>query len=226
MDLPTLSMISGGLCADFDEPIVLQRSQENYIYELPLELQGKIVKDMFNFVVHEYENSKKCVDQKKLEKYILSIPILLGIKFVDELCQWQRVCWNKIGNKQFVAQQLFVLPRQAKDVFTRLAERSSFDEYDICANDYKIITEMSNKEITKGLCLRVKNLNPVLDCVRYTSVFGFTILAIINPLILNIHIMHIKYWKKIHWFFLFGCYANLGTFLVSHYLIKPKQVQL
>ena len=112
MDLPTLSLVSSALCDDCEEPIVLRRSQENYIDELPLELQGKIIKDFFNLIISEDKKSKKCTDQRQLEEHTLHVPVFLGVKCAQEFYQLQKMCQHKIGNKRFLAQELFALPRE------------------------------------------------------------------------------------------------------------------
>jgi hypothetical protein len=201
---------------DFKEPIVLQRSYENYVDELAFELQGKIVKDMFNFVVHQNKKSKKYIDQKKLEKYILHIPILLGIKFVDELSQWQKICQNKIGNRKLIAQDLFSLPNKERDVFMRVANRSLFRAGDIDGDDFRIIVDMTNKNVRRGLSFSVNYLKPALDYTKNVSSLA-TFFGMLNFLImLNIPVKYEKRCKGLLiYVFVGNCVILVPCFIMT-----------
>jgi hypothetical protein len=202
MDLPTFSLVSTIICDDFEE------SKINYIDELPLELHGKIVKNIFDLVVHKDEGCKKYIDQEKLKKYIQNIPLFLGIKVAHEFSQFQEICQYKIGFKKFNARQLFVLPCQQRDLFMRIANRSVFEEGDMYVDDKKIIDNMPS-DIKKGLCLTINRASPALIYTKNASVLGIflgisSLLAMLN--------IPTKYEKKYKWLFSRGF---LGSYVTS-----------
>lgn len=214
MDLPTLSLMSSALCDDIEEPIVLRRSQENYIDKLPLELQGKIIKDFFNLIISEDKKSQKCTDQKQLEEHTLHVSVFLGVKCAQEFYQLQKMCQHKIGRKRFLAQELFVLLREQRDVFIRISDHSLFYEGDICADDYKIITEMASENIKKGLVLRVNHTNPTLNRIKVASHLS----AILGGLCFLVTLNFTKYGSKIEAFFVFDLCVSTAIFIVCQCL--------
>ncbi len=130
--------------------------QKNYIDKLPLELQGKIIKDVFNLIIFEDDKSKKHTDQHQLEEYVLHIPLILGIKCAQGFYQLQKMCQDEIGSKRFLAQELFVLPRKHQDIFIRMANPSkirSFIGINIGRDDFMELMAIENKSIKKGLQL-------------------------------------------------------------------------
>lgn len=143
--------------------------KKNYIDELPLELQGKIIKDVFNLVIHEDDKSKKRIDQEKLSEYVLHIPLILGIKCAQEFCQFQKMCQDEIGGKSFLAQELYCLPREPRDIFVRMANRSKiklFIEGNIDDDDFENLVAMKNEDIKKGLKLAtVRKGKKLLYCI-------------------------------------------------------------
>jgi hypothetical protein len=127
---------------------------KSYMGNLPLELQGTIVKNVFNLVIHEDEKLKKCFDQKKLREYVLNVPMLLGIKCTQEFHRLQTMCRNEIGGKRFLAHEFFCLRREHRDIFIRMANRSGikkFIEGNVDVDDFRTIKVMENEDIKKGL---------------------------------------------------------------------------
>jgi len=104
MDMITLSNMCSDICG-----LKRPRAQEEAVNfnGLPLELHGKIVKEALNLI-----DTSKDIDQKELEKYILKIPMDLGIKFVREYNACQKVCWYNIGDQKFLVYELFCSPVQ------------------------------------------------------------------------------------------------------------------
>src|SRR4030095_13573230 len=145
---------------------------------LPIELHSKIIKSIFNCVIHQYEASKKDIDQKKLEAYVLKTPIELGVKFVNEFDYLQTLCQSKIGNKQFLARQLFVLSREERDIFIGIANRSVFLKGNVSEQDYKILQMTAKKDILKGLTLKVNYINRTAEYLDH----GATVILLIGAL--------------------------------------------
>jgi len=132
------------------------KKKENFFNILPSELRNRITEDVFHFIIDEDEDLKKCFDCRKWEQHVLHVPLLLGMKFIQEFYQLQRMCQREIGFKKFSARQLFVLPREQKDIFIRMAKRSevkSFIEGNIDVNDFKTLMAVENEDIKKGLKL-------------------------------------------------------------------------
>ena len=122
---------------------------------LPLELRAKVAENIIDLTIHEYEKTKECIDQEKWKKYNLN-ELLLGIECAQEFHTLQKMCQHKIGGKKFLAQELFALPCNQRDVFMRMANRSCFKmevEGNVALADYNIIRTMENEHITKGLKL-------------------------------------------------------------------------
>ena len=131
--------------------------RENPFNMLPLELRGRIIKDVFNLIIHEDKKVKSCIDQEKLEKYVLRVPTWLGIQCIQEFRQLQEICQNKIGDKTMLPHQLFVLDRKYRDIFIRMANRSWLSELEgnIDRDDLKKLMAIEDKDIKKGLVLKV-----------------------------------------------------------------------
>lgn len=140
---------------------------------LPLELHGKIIKTIFNLVLDKNQESKKHSNQKIVQDFGLGIPILLGVKFCNEFYQMQKICAEEIGGKKFLAQELFVLPRQEKEVFIRMAHYPILASGNIRSDDYAIIKKMSQENIKKGLKLKVNLIDEKLDCINNCSSMSF-----------------------------------------------------
>jgi hypothetical protein len=133
------------------------QKRENPFNMLPLELRGRIIKDVFNLIIHEDKRVKPCVDQKKLEEHTLKVPMFLGLQCIQEFRELQKICQNKIGNKTMRPDLLFVMDRKYRDIFIRMANRSGFRsefEGNVSRDDFKAIMAMENNDIKKGLKLR------------------------------------------------------------------------
>ena len=133
-------------------------AMDNPFNMLPLELHGRIIKTVLNLIIHEDNRSRKATDQKKLKKHHLHMPIALGIQFTQEFSQLQKICQKEIGRKKFLAQELFILPREQKDVFVRMANRSNFRtdfEGNIDNADLMTLIAIEDENIKKGLDLHV-----------------------------------------------------------------------
>lgn len=131
---------------------------ELQIHNWPLELQGKLIKNVFNLIVFEDDRSKKHIDQKKLKKYVLQVPLLLGAQCAQEFYQLQQLCKNEIGGKKFLAQELFGLSRQKKDILICVANRFYLTRClngDISLADYKTLMPINNKHVALGLELLI-----------------------------------------------------------------------
>lgn len=132
-----------------------------FINELPLEVQNKIIKNVFDLMITEDEYVKASFDQKKLEKHHLRIPMTLGITYAQEFHQLQKICQKEIGGKKFLPQELFILPCNERDIFIRMAERANRSgirlefEGNISRNDLKTLMAIEDKNIKKGLELKV-----------------------------------------------------------------------
>lgn|GEM_PF-3858845 len=172
MNITTLSTVNNTQSKKASLSKTHKKTHSGYFDELPLEVQGKIVKNIFNLVIHKDDQSKKYSDHVILERYGLAIPILLGLKFSYEFFQLQRNCKWKIGGKKFVAQELFVLSHEEKAVFERMAKHPFLASGNIMPGDYAIIKEMNNEDIKKGLDLRVNYNNETLDCMSNCGFFG------------------------------------------------------
>jgi len=136
---------------------------------LPIELHSKIIKNIFNCVIYQHEALKKDIDQKILEAYILKIPIELGVKFVNEFDYLQTLCQSKIGDKQFSARELFILPQEERAVFIRMRNRSMFLKGNISKHDYKILKMMENKDVLKGLQLKVNFMDSKIEYLEHVA---------------------------------------------------------
>lgn len=145
---------------------------------LPIELHGIIIKNLFSCVIYNDEELKKDIDQKKLEAYVLKTPIELGVKFVNEFDCLQTLCQSRIGNKQFLARQLFVLSREERDVFIGIANRSVFLSGNIGEQDYSVLKKMHNQDLIKGLRLKVNYLNRTVEYLGH----GATMILLIGAL--------------------------------------------
>lgn len=143
--------------------------------KLPVEVQGKIIKTIFNLVIDKNQESKKHSNQKIVQAFGLSIPIFLGVKFCNEFYQMQNFCDEEIGGKKFLAQELFVLPRQEKEVFIRMAHYPILASGNISSEDYVIIKKMSQNDIKKGLRLKVNLVEERLDCINNASYIGIAL---------------------------------------------------
>lgn len=133
-----------------------------YLDQLPLDVQGKIIKNVFELLIHE----NNCFEKEKLKKFVLHVPILLGLQFSDEYLCTQRISQSKICGKNFSAQELFCLPQEQRDVFIRMANRPFFRRGNIDESDYQIIKDMDKKSIQAGLLLEVRPDSPfsLRDC--------------------------------------------------------------
>src|SRR5260221_4168738 len=133
------------------------QKKENPFNMLPLELRGRIIKDVFNLIIYEDKKVKTCIDQKKLGKYALRMPIWLGIECIQEFRELQKICQKRIGNKTFLPHQLFCLDRKYREIFIRMANRSGVRqefEGNLDEADFKGIMAMEDKDIKKDLSLR------------------------------------------------------------------------
>lgn len=152
------------------------QKRENCFDKLPLELHGKVIKNIFSLIIREDEQVEICIDQKKLKKYRLQhVQILLGIEYAQQYYLVQKACQNKIGDKTFLAPELFVLPREQRDVFIRIANRGFFvsvSEGDLSGDDYKILEAMKNENTKKGLTLRLLEGNKITSYTRATGAGG------------------------------------------------------
>jgi len=136
---------------------------------LPIELHSKIIKNIFKCVICQHEASKKDIDQKTLEAYILTIPIELGVKFVNEFDYLQTLCQSRIGDKQFLARQLFILPQKERAVFIRMRNRSMLLKGNVSEHDYKTLKMMENKDVLKGLKLRVNFMDSKIEYLEHVA---------------------------------------------------------
>lgn len=120
-----------------------------------------------------------------MEKCGLEIPLLLGVKFAHEFLKVQKICAREIGNKKFLAQELFVLPRKEREAFIRMAKHSFFASGNIRPDDYEIIKKMSQEDIKKGLNLHVNFMDKDVDYmgnVGYTSfIVGSLVQVCLGP---------------------------------------------
>jgi len=156
----------------FKESII---QNNGYFDTLPLEVQGKIIKTILNLVLDKNQDSKKHSNQKIVQDFGLGIPILLGVKFCNEFYQMQKICAWEIGGKKFLAQELFVLPRQEKEVFIRMAHYPMLASGNIRFDDYVIIEKMSQNDIKKGLRLKVNLIDEKLDYINNASYISFIV---------------------------------------------------
>jgi hypothetical protein len=147
--------------------------QQGYGDQLPLVVQGAIIKNVFNLVAQ-----KKRINQKNLEEYVLEIPLALGCKFIGEFVQMQKICEEPICGKFFLPHELFCLPRNEKDVFIRMAYRPWIQGGNSDNADYKIIKKMSRLDLKKGLCLKVLPDDKVIrlcDKIKHIGVIGIAV---------------------------------------------------
>ncbi len=133
------------------EKIPLELQMHNW----PADVLAKIADNIIDLTIHEYEKTKECIDQKKYQKYNLN-KLLLGIECAQEFHQLQKMCQHKIGNKKFLAQELFSLPREQQEIIIRMANRSmikSFAGGNVGINDFNKLMAIENKNLRKGLKL-------------------------------------------------------------------------
>jgi hypothetical protein len=152
--------------------ITREIAKEGSFYELLPELRGRIIKDIFNLIIHEEAQDKAFINQNKLDECKLCIPVFLGLKCVREFSQLQNQCKQEIGGKTFAARELFVLPRKERGVFMRIANRGFLEymcEGDLSDDDYKILETMENENIKKGLTLRLLQGNKITSYTRSVS---------------------------------------------------------
>lgn len=145
-------------------------SQQCSAQQMPLVVQGAIVKNIFNLV-----EQKKCINQDSLEKYVLEIPLDLGCKFIGEFVQMQKICGTLCGGKNLLPHELFCLPRNERDVFIRMANRPFIEGGNIDHADYEILIKISHPELIKGLCLKVLPDNKVVklcEKIKHIGVLG------------------------------------------------------
>ncbi len=167
------------------------QKKENLFDELPLELHTKIIKTIFSLIIREDDDSdehreaiNKCfnriiprehIDQKKLDQYVLYIPIPLGVALTYKFHQLQEMCQNEIGGKKLGARELFVLPREQQDVFIRMASRGFLkrvSEGDLSTDDYKVLEVMKDEGIKKGLKLKLLHGNKTVSYMRPIGILG------------------------------------------------------
>ena len=150
---------------------------ELHIKNWPMELQQKVAENIIDLTIYEYEKTKECIDQEKWKKYNLN-ELLLAVECAQEFHTLQKMCQHKIGGKKFLAQELFALPRNQRDVFMRMANRSCFKmdvEGNVSLADYSIIRTMENEHITRGLVLSVLKGNKIfayMDRIGPLAVVG------------------------------------------------------
>lgn len=180
MDIITLSNMRSDI-------FVIVKKPKNYIDHLPLELRSKIIKTVLNLIVYEDNGSIGAIDQKFLEKYVLDIPIFLGVKHSNRFAQLQKVCRSEIAEKKFLAHELFCSSHKDRKVFINIYNRSSiknFIEGNVSDEDCAAIEAMDNKSIKKGLKLKLLNENKIatyMDCAGMGSFYvSFCVIAVLE----------------------------------------------
>ena len=131
---------------------------ELQMHNWPSDVLAKIVDNIIDLTIHEYEKTKECIDQKKYQKYSLN-KLLLGIECAQEFYQLQKMCQYKIGDKEFLAHELFSLPREQQEIIIRMANRSmvkSLGGSNIGIDDFNKLKAIENENLKKGLKLKTQ----------------------------------------------------------------------
>src|SRR4030095_2108218 len=130
---------------------IYSMNQQCYLDQLPREIHGKIIENVFNL---------KCDLKNDIRKKLLTVDLLLGCKFVDEVCKIEELCVKRIfiDNGLDVAsltRAIFSLSKEERGALSAAASPRFLDYNTIDKDTYSIILSIKNKNITKGLCMDV-----------------------------------------------------------------------
>lgn len=171
--------------------------RENPFNMLPLELRGRIIKDVFNLIIHEDEQDRLSFDQKKLNEHALRMPIFLGVRCIQEFYDLQKLK-NKADKKQLSTHQIFTLPCSQRNAFIRMAEGRNWIMADIEGNvsidDFKELMAIEDNDIKKGLVLKTSRG----EAYRYILFFGLIGMGFGMPLFMFLTFPEYDQWNFVH----------------------------
>lgn len=120
---------------------------------IPLDLQGKIVKNILTLLVYQGNNFERYIDREELDKCILTQnPIVLGHKNIQDFCSVVNQCTNQKIHKCSL-HDMYLLPFSQRNIITNIGSLSfcSFPK-ELFEDEYDAI---KNMPLEKGLTINV-----------------------------------------------------------------------
>jgi len=125
--------------------------QQCYLEQLPLEIHGKIIENVFKL---------KCDLKNDIRKKLSGVNLLLGCRLVDKFYEVEKLCKKRIFIRNdlgmpSLTRAIFSLSKEEVMALSAAAS-PGFLDYDTIDKDmYNIIANIKNKDITKGFRLHV-----------------------------------------------------------------------